>query len=143
MMKRLFKGARLHKPRSTWEDGHDKMVGVSACCCVYRRCRDRRRSQSTAPSAGDERTCLYEIRSVTDPDGYKNQFLSLVGPKLEKHGNKFLARGGKTQSLIGDEAKNRIVLGEYPSMDAFTAFWNDAKGVSTGMRLIAVEGLGR
>jgi uncharacterized protein (DUF1330 family) len=58
---------------------------------------------------------IYEV-NVTDPDGYKNQFLSLAGPKLEKHGNKFLARGGKTQSLIGDEAENRIVLGEYPSM---------------------------
>ena len=64
--------------------------------------------------------------------------------------NKFLARGGKTQSLIGDEAKNRVVLGEYPSMEAFTAFWNDAKDdfkvgqkYSSGMRLIAVEGIDR
>jgi uncharacterized protein (DUF1330 family) len=90
---------------------------------------------------------IYEA-NVTDPDGYKSQFLSLVGPKLEKHGNKFLARGGKTQSLIGDEAKNRVVLGEYPSMEAFTAFWNDANDdfkvgqkYSSGMRLITVEGL--
>jgi uncharacterized protein (DUF1330 family) len=87
---------------------------------------------------------------VTDPDAYKSQFLSLIGPKMDKAGSKYLARGGKTQTLIGDEAKNRVVIGELPSMDGFTAFWNSAKDdfkvaqkYATGVRLIAVEGLGQ
>ena len=64
---------------------------------------------------------IYEA-NVTDPDGYKSQFLSLVGPKLEKHGNKFLARGGK----IWNDAKDDFKVGQK---------------YSSGMRLIAVEGL--
>jgi uncharacterized protein (DUF1330 family) len=90
---------------------------------------------------------IYEA-NVTDPENYKSQFLSIIGPKLEKHGVKFLARGGKTQSLIGEEAKNRVTLSEFASMDAYTAFWNEAKDdfkigqkYSTGMRVITAEGL--
>jgi uncharacterized protein (DUF1330 family) len=92
---------------------------------------------------------IYEV-NVTDPDGYKEKFLPLVVPKLEKAGLKYLARGGKTQTLIGEEAKNRVVITEAPSMDVEMAFWNDTKEdfkvgqkYSTGMRLILVEGLGQ
>ena len=87
--------------------------------------------------------------NVTDPVGYKEKYLPLVMPKAEKAGIKILARG-KTQTLIGDEAKNRVVITEAPSMDAQMAFWNDAKEdfkigqkYSTGMRLIIVEGVGQ
>jgi uncharacterized protein (DUF1330 family) len=89
---------------------------------------------------------IYEA-NVTDQDGYKNQFLSLLAPKLEKNHIKFLARGGKTQSLIGDEPKNRVVISQ-ATMDDATAFWNESKDdfkigqkYSTGMRYFTVEGV--
>jgi uncharacterized protein (DUF1330 family) len=57
-----------------------------------------------------------------------------------------LARGGKTHTYIGDEAKNRVVI-THATTDDETAFWNEAKDdfkigqkYSTGMRFIAVEG---
>ncbi len=37
---------------------------------------------------------IYEA-NVTDQENYKDRFLSLVVPKLEKNGIKYLARGGK------------------------------------------------
>jgi uncharacterized protein (DUF1330 family) len=89
---------------------------------------------------------VYEA-NVTDQDGYKNQFLSVLAPKLEKNHIKFLARGGKTQSLIGEGPKNRVVLSQ-ASMEDATAFWNEAKDdfkigqkYSTGMRYYTVEGV--
>jgi uncharacterized protein (DUF1330 family) len=89
---------------------------------------------------------IYEA-NVTDQDGYKNQFLSVLAPKLEKYHVKFLARGGKTQTLIGDEAKNRVVISQSTRED-MTAFWNEAKDdfkmgqkYATGMRYITVEGV--
>jgi uncharacterized protein (DUF1330 family) len=70
---------------------------------------------------------IYEA-NVTDPDGYKEKLLPLVQPKLEKAGVKYLARGGHTRTLVGDEVKNRGVITEASSMDAEMAFWNDADG---------------
>jgi uncharacterized protein (DUF1330 family) len=90
---------------------------------------------------------IYEA-NITDADGYKNDFLKQLAPILEKHQAKFLARGGKTESLIGDPAKNRFVVSTFPNMAAQEAFWNESKEVfkmgqkySTGMRLIVTEGL--
>jgi uncharacterized protein (DUF1330 family) len=89
---------------------------------------------------------VYEA-NVTDRDGYMNDFLKVLAPKLEKHHVKFLARGGKTQSLIGDEPKNRVVISEASAEDA-AAFWNESKEdfklgqkYSTGMRYYTVEGV--
>jgi uncharacterized protein (DUF1330 family) len=67
---------------------------------------------------------IYEA-NVTDPDGYKEKLLPLVQPKLEKAGVKYLARGGHTRTLVGDEVKNRGVITE---ASAEMAFWNDADG---------------
>lgn len=104
----------------------------------------------TQPLKAAGSTPVYEVYevNVTDPDGYKNDFLKLLSPIIEKHGLKFLARGGKTETLIGEPVKNRFVVGVVPNMAAQEAYWNDAKDVfkmgqkySTGMRLIATEGL--
>jgi len=91
---------------------------------------------------------IYEA-NVTDQENYKDRFLSLVVPKLEKNGIKYLARGGKNQTLIGAEAPNRVVVTEAASMDAEMAFWNEAKDdfkigqkYSTGMRFVIVDGVG-
>jgi uncharacterized protein (DUF1330 family) len=91
---------------------------------------------------------IYEA-NVTDQENYKEKFLSLVIPKLEKNGIKYLARGGKNQTLIGMEAPNRVVVTEAPNMDTEMAFWNESKDdfkigqkYSTGMRLVIVEGVG-
>jgi uncharacterized protein (DUF1330 family) len=91
---------------------------------------------------------VYEA-NVTDPEGYKNNFLKVVVPKLEQHGISYLTRGGATKSFMGDAPKNRIVITQAKDMDTLTAFWDDAKGdfknVATkyadGIRWYAVEGV--
>jgi uncharacterized protein (DUF1330 family) len=69
---------------------------------------------------------VYEA-NVTDREGYKNNFLKLVVPKLEQHGIKYLSRAGATRSFMGDAPKNRIVITQAKDMDAVMAFWNDSK----------------
>jgi len=90
---------------------------------------------------------VYEA-NVTDPDGYKNNFLKVVVPKLEQRGIKYLARGGATKSFVGDPPMNRIVITQAKDMDTVIGFWNDSKDdfqniatkYATGIRWYAAEG---
>jgi len=91
---------------------------------------------------------VYEA-NVTDAEGYKNNFLKVVVPKLEQQGIKYLSRGGATKSFMGDAPKNRIVITQAKDMDTVMAFWNDSKddfkNIATkyadGIRWYAVEGM--
>ena len=86
--------------------------------------------------------------NVTDPEGCKNNFLKVVGPKLEKHGIKYLVRGGAPKGLMGEPPKNRLVITQAKDMEV-TAFWNDSKDdfqniatkYANGIRWYAAEGL--
>jgi uncharacterized protein (DUF1330 family) len=90
---------------------------------------------------------VYEA-NVTDPVGYKNNFLKAVAPKLEKHGIKYLVRGGAPKALMGEPPKNRLVITEAKDMDSVMAFWNDSKDdfqkiatkYANGIRWYAAEG---
>lgn len=53
-------------------------------------------------------------------DEYKGQ----VPPTLEKHGGRFLVRGGKTESLEGDWSPSRLVVIEFPSAEDARAWWS-------------------
>jgi uncharacterized protein (DUF1330 family) len=57
---------------------------------------------------------VYEA-NVTDMDGYKNQFLTALQPKIDKAQERWLARGGKTTSLIGKAPENRVVMSMFSS----------------------------
>jgi len=91
---------------------------------------------------------VYEA-NVTDPIGYKNEFLKVVVPKLEQHGVKYLARGGVTKSLFGDPPKNRVVISQNKDMDDALAAANsvkdDIKNIATkyadNIRWYVVEGV--
>jgi uncharacterized protein (DUF1330 family) len=72
---------------------------------------------------------VYEA-NVTDPEGYKNNFLKAVEPKLEKHGIRYLVRGGAPKALMGEPPKNRLVITQAKDLNAVTAFWNDSKTIS-------------
>jgi uncharacterized protein (DUF1330 family) len=91
---------------------------------------------------------VYEA-NVTDPAGYKNEFLKVVVPKLERHGVKYLARGGMAKSIIGDSSKNRIVISQNKTMDEASAaadsVKDDIKNIATkyadNIRWYIVEGV--
>jgi uncharacterized protein (DUF1330 family) len=104
----------------------------------------------TQPLRASDRLAVYTVyeANVTDPEGYKNSFLKVVAPKLEKHGIKYLVRGGAPKALIGEPPTNRLVITQAKDMDTVIAFWNDSKddfqNIATkyakGIRWYAAEG---
>ena len=64
---------------------------------------------------------VYEA-NVTDPEGYKNNFLKVIAPKLEQHGIKYLVRGGGPKALVGEPS-------EEPARDNWGRGHGDGNGV--------------
>jgi uncharacterized protein (DUF1330 family) len=86
--------------------------------------------------------------NVTDPAKYEG-YRVLAGPAVEAAGGRYLARGGTTTVLEGDRVPNRIVLLEFPDLDAVQAWYDspqyvearaEREGAAVGS-LIAVEGV--
>jgi uncharacterized protein (DUF1330 family) len=86
--------------------------------------------------------------NVTDPEKYKG-YVALAGPSVEAGGGRFIVRGGATDVLEGDRVPNRIIILEFPDMDAARAWYaspayTEARaardGAATGS-FIAVEGV--
>jgi uncharacterized protein (DUF1330 family) len=86
--------------------------------------------------------------NVTDPAKYEG-YRVLAGPAVEAAGGRYLARGGTTAVLEGDRVPNRIVLLEFPDLDAARAWYDspqyvearaEREGAAVGS-LIAVEGV--
>jgi len=100
--------------------------------------------------AAADRLAVYTVyeANVIDPEGYKNNFLKVVAPKLEKHGIQYVTRGGAPKGLVGEPPKNRLVITRAKDMETVIAFWNDSKddfqNVATkyanGIRWYAAEG---
>ena len=86
--------------------------------------------------------------NVTNPDQYKEYTKATPGI-IEKFGGKFLARGGETVTLEGQEENLRIVLLEFPSLEKAREFYNskeygEAKKLRQGAAtasFVAVEGI--
>jgi uncharacterized protein (DUF1330 family) len=62
------------------------------------------------------------LADVTDPQRYAEY--TQVTPKVVAHfGGRFIARGGKTQTLEGPAETRRVVLIEFPSFELASAFY--------------------
>ena len=78
------------------------------------------------------------------------EFMDGVKPALEQAGATYLARGGAHKVYEGDWQPRRIVLLEFPSVDAWETFYNGAtyqglkavRDACSSARLVSVEGLG-
>jgi uncharacterized protein (DUF1330 family) len=76
-------------------------------------------------------------------------FMKAVKPALEAAGGRYLARGGAHQVHEGDWSPRRIVLLEFPSSQAWEAFYNGpvyqglkaVRDECSSARLVSVEGL--
>ncbi len=55
--------------------------------------------------------------AVTNPDGYA-AYRPLAAASIARHGGRFLVRGGTIDPVEGDWRPGRIVVIEFPSMDA-------------------------
>jgi uncharacterized protein (DUF1330 family) len=60
---------------------------------------------------------------VRDPDIYK-QYTARTPPLIAKFGGRFLARAGSIEVLEGDAQQRRVVVIEFPSIDAARNFYN-------------------
>ena len=92
----------------------------------------------------------YVIFDVEIRDAAKFQdFMNGVKPAIEYAGARYLVRGGAHQVHEGDWTPRRIVLLEFPSMEAWEAFYNGAtyqglkriRDECSSARLVSVVGL--
>ena len=60
---------------------------------------------------------------VTDPVGYE-EYKQLAAPAVALYGGKYLARGGKNETLEGEWRPNRRVILEFPTAEQAKAWLN-------------------
>jgi uncharacterized protein (DUF1330 family) len=62
---------------------------------------------------------------VTDPDRY-DRYRPLAAASVERHGGRYLVRGGESEVLEGDRQPCRLVVLEFPDTDAARAWYHSA-----------------
>jgi uncharacterized protein (DUF1330 family) len=85
---------------------------------------------------------------VRDEAQYQ-KYREAVVPLINKHGGRFIIRGGKAEVLEGSPETRRWVVFEFPSMDAIRTFWNSPEYVpvkslrqgAATLDILAVEGV--
>ncbi len=60
---------------------------------------------------------------IINPEKYE-QVKKLTPATIEQFGGKYLARGGKTETLEGDWQPKRLVILEFADMEQAKAWWN-------------------
>jgi uncharacterized protein (DUF1330 family) len=63
--------------------------------------------------------------TVTNPGPYA-AYRDLATASVARHGGRFLARGGAITPLEGDWQPQRLVIIEFPSVDAANAFYHSS-----------------
>jgi uncharacterized protein (DUF1330 family) len=85
---------------------------------------------------------------IRDMNQYQ-AFMQQVKPAVEAAGGKYLARGGVHKVYEGDWHPRRLVVFEFPSLEAFDSFYQGPvyrelkplRDACSSARLVAVEGL--
>ncbi|NYT83869.1 DUF1330 domain-containing protein [Alcaligenaceae bacterium] len=62
---------------------------------------------------------VISLVDVSKPDCYA-EYVALAGPVVARYGGRFLARGGERRILEGNMDFSRVVVVEFPTMDAAT-----------------------
>ena len=96
----------------------------------------------TKPLRAADRLAVYTVyeANVTNPEGYKNNFLKVVAPKLEKHGIRYLVRGSAPKALMGEPPKNRLVITQAKDIESHLSLPRRlcrAAGASCSLRIVA------
>jgi uncharacterized protein (DUF1330 family) len=85
---------------------------------------------------------------VHDPDPFE-AYKSLGPPAIAAYGGRYLARGGRTETLEGDWSPKRLVILEFDSVERAQEWWAspeyaEAKALRqrcSSVRMVVVEGL--
>ena len=86
---------------------------------------------------------------VTDPETFARDYAPGVAATVEKYGGRYLARGGKMETLEGDWPAHRVVLTEFPTVERAKAWWaseeyRELKAIrhrTAKSNMVVVEGL--
>ena len=84
---------------------------------------------------------------VTDPELYA-EYRAQVLPTVERHGGRFLVRGGASEVLEGSWQPQRVVVLEFPDLDSARRWYSsdeyrpliDLRGRASDGHLLLVEG---
>ncbi len=84
---------------------------------------------------------------ITDPETYK-EYQTRVPQSVEQYGGRFLARGGKVIPKDGGWTPKRVIVIEFPSLDAAQQWYDspeyapllDIRLRATRSKLILVDG---
>jgi uncharacterized protein (DUF1330 family) len=60
---------------------------------------------------------------ITDAKKFE-EYITKVGPTIAKHGGKYLTKGGPHFPEGGHWKPERVVIIEFPTMDALNTWWN-------------------
>ena len=110
----------------------------------------RRWRRSTAARRSKPPAFVVSEIAVRDQKGYDENFLKATQKDIASHGGKYLAGGlDKTVSLVGNPPPNRVVILQFPNMDAVKA-WRDEGAMDmentvgnkyAAFRIYAVDGV--
>ena len=86
--------------------------------------------------------------NVTDPVRYED-YKKLAAPTVEQYGGKYIARGGKTETLEGDWSPTRLVILQFEDIEQAKSWHNsveysEAKGLrheTAISNMVLVEGV--
>jgi uncharacterized protein (DUF1330 family) len=77
---------------------------------------------------------------VTDPSAFE-EYRKQVPPTIARHGGKFLVRGGRCKTIEGSWMPQRLVVLEFPSMDAAQRWYDsDEYRAPKALRLKSARG---
>ena len=86
--------------------------------------------------------------NVTDPDRYE-EYKKLAPPIVEMYGGKYIARGGKTETLEGDWSPTRLVILQFDNVEQAKK-WHDSveysvprkmRQESTISKMVVIDGV--
>lgn len=69
------------------------------------------------------------VQSTISDETQYQKYRDAVIPMMAKHGAKIIVRGAKVEALEGKHDGRRMVIFEFPSMDAIKAFWDSPEYV--------------
>ncbi len=78
---------------------------------------------------------------VTNPERYQ-EYSRQVPAIIQRHGGRYLVRGGHHEPLEGDWGLDRVVVIEFPSIEQARAFYHSPEYQAiAGIRLASSEGV--
>ena len=86
--------------------------------------------------------------NVTDPVRYE-EYKKLAAPTVEFYGGKYIARGGKTETLEGDWSPTRLVILQFEGIEQAKSWQNSVEySQAKGLRhetaisnMVVIEGI--